>query len=109
MPLVSRPPCPGCGKPLVRKPAGCCPACGAAVADYVAGERDREERIEKVVAVVSTVLVLTLFVFSAGLGLVEGVLAYAAFGGAVWLWGKTFGKRKTAGEPANPPPAGPPE
>ena len=74
----------------MRKPAGRCPECGASVAAYVADEREREERIEKIVAVVSTILVLTLFLFSAGLGLLEGVLAYAAFGAAVWLWGKTI-------------------
>ncbi|MGH7858408.1 MAG: hypothetical protein ACREQY_13875 [Candidatus Binatia bacterium] len=88
MPLVAHPPCPGCGRPLVRKPAGKCPDCGAEVAAYVAGARDREERIERAVAVISTILVVALFAFSAGLGLVEGILAYALAGGAVWILAK---------------------
>jgi hypothetical protein len=84
----------------VRKPGGKCPDCGAAVASYVADERNREERTEKIVAVISTILVLTLFVFSAGLGLVEGVLAYAGAGALVWVLAqKTFWSRKTDGDP----------
>lgn len=96
MPLISRPPCPHCGKPLVRKPAGRCPECGGAVADYVAAERDREERIERVVAVISTALVLVVLVLFGGLGLVEGILAYAVGGAVVWVLAqRTFwSKRK---------------
>jgi CHASE2 domain-containing sensor protein len=94
MPLVSHPPCPGCGKPLVRKPAGRCPDCGAPVAAYVTAERDREERIEKVVAVISTILVVGLFVWGGWLGLVEGVAAYAVAGAVVWVMArKTFVER----------------
>ena len=108
MPVVSHPPCPGCGKPLVRKPAGRCPDCGAEVAAFVAAERDREERIEKVVAVVSTILVVTVMVLGGGLGLVEGVLMYAAAGAFVWYLAKgTFWSRRAqpdaiAGEEAEP-------
>jgi hypothetical protein len=106
MPLVSRPPCPGCGRPLVRKPAGCCPECGADVTAYVTREREREERIERVVAVISTILVITLFVFSAGLGLLEGVLAYAIAGTAVWVFAqKTFWSRRAPREEKDPPAA----
>jgi hypothetical protein len=53
--------------------------------------RLREKRIEQVVAVVSTLLVLTLFLWAGGFGLLEGVLVYAIGGAGVWLWGqRTF-------------------
>lgn len=92
MPLRQRHRCPGCGADLVRKPGGRCPACGADVARHVAAERDREERIERVVAVVGTALVIAVFAFTAGLGAVEGVLAYAGAGAAMFfLAKKTFG------------------
>ncbi|MFM8412191.1 MAG: hypothetical protein ACKOCT_18170 [Alphaproteobacteria bacterium] len=94
---MSHPPCPGCGKPLVRKPAGRCPECGAEIAAFVAAERKREERIEKVVAVVSTILVVTVMVLGGGLGLVEGVLMYAAAGAFVWYLAKgTFWSRRAS-------------
>jgi hypothetical protein len=77
--------------PLVRKPAGRCPACGAAVGAHVQAARDREERIERVVAVIGTALVVLVFAMTAGLGLVEGVLAYAGAGAAMFfLAKKTF-------------------
>lgn len=61
------------------------------VAPYVAEKRSREERIERIVAIVSTVLVLLVFSLSAGVGLIEGVLAYAVAGLVVWfLAKKTF-------------------
>jgi hypothetical protein len=95
MPVHSYPPCPRCGEKLVRKPGGQCPHCGADVARYVAEERDREARIEKVVAVVSTVLVVTVLVLGGGLGLVEGALMYAAAGVFVWYLAKgTFWSRR---------------
>jgi hypothetical protein len=50
------------------------------VTRHVADARDREERIERVVAVIGTALVLVVFAFTAGLGLVEGVVAYAGAG-----------------------------
>ena len=97
MPLVTHPPCPGCGKPLVRKPAGRCPDCGAAVAAYVTDVRDREERAEKVVAVISTILVVALFLWAGGFGLVEGVAAYAVAGLVVWVVAqKTFFARRAS-------------
>ena len=103
MPSVSHPPCPGCGKPLVRKPAGRCPACGAEVAAYVAAERDRETRIEKVVAVISTVMVVTVMILGGGLGLVEGVLMYAAAGAFVWYLAKgTFWSRRASPDAIDP-------
>ncbi len=96
MPLVTHPPCPGCGKPLIRKPAGRCPDCGAPVAAYVTDVRDREERVEKVVAVISTILVVAVFLWTTGgLAVVEGVLAYAVGGAVVWVVAqKTFFTKK---------------
>ena len=91
MPLRQQIACPHCGAPLLRKPGGCCPACGTAVARHVTTEREREERIERVVAIVGTVLVLGVSVMTAGLGLVEGVMAYAGVGAVVFfLAKKTF-------------------
>jgi len=53
--------------------------------------RDREERIERVVAVVGTGLVGTVFLMTAGIGLLEGVLAYAGAGALMfYLARKTF-------------------
>jgi hypothetical protein len=57
----------------------------------VQSARSREERIEKIVAVIGTGLVLVVFGLTAGLGLVEGVLAYGAAGAAMfYLARKTF-------------------
>ena len=88
MPLRLRIACPACGAALVRKPGGRCPACGAAVAGHVQEAQAREERIERVVAVVGSGLVLLVFALTAGLGLVEGVLAYAAAGATVFFLAK---------------------
>jgi uncharacterized paraquat-inducible protein A len=88
MPLVTRVDCPGCGARLRRKPGGRCPHCGAEVARRVQAARTREERIERVVAVVATALVLVVFAFTSGIGLVEGVAAYAIGGALVWLLAK---------------------
>ena len=91
MPLRSKVDCPECGARLVRRPGGRCPACGATVARHVQAVRAREERIERLVAVVGTGLVLAVFAFTAGLGLLEGVLAYAGVGAVVFfLAKKTF-------------------
>jgi hypothetical protein len=80
--------CPGCGAPLVRKPGGRCPKCGADVRAHVQAERERETRIEKVVAVIGTLLVVSLSVFVGGCTIVEGALAYAAAGALIWYWGR---------------------
>jgi hypothetical protein len=88
VPLVSAIDCPGCGRRLRRKPGGRCPDCGAEVAAHVQAARGREERIERVVAVISTVLVLLVFAFSGGIGLVEGIAAYAVGGALVWFLAK---------------------
>ena len=83
--------CPGCGAALVRKPGGKCPACGTPVASFVQDARDREERIEKVVAVIGTLLVVAVFAMTTGLGAVEGILAYAGAGAVMFhLARKTF-------------------
>jgi hypothetical protein len=62
----------------VRKPGGRCPQCGVEVARHVEAARAREERIERVVAVVGTVLMLLVFASTAGLGLIEGVVGMRA-------------------------------
>ena len=91
MPLTLQIDCPSCGQPLVRKPGGRCPNCGADVREHVVEERERETRIDQVVAVISTVLVLTLALFVGGCNIVEGVLVYAVAGALVWgLAKKTF-------------------
>ena len=88
MPLRQKIDCPGCGAPLVRKPGGRCPACGAGVTEHVEHARRREERIERVVAVVGTALMLLVFLSTAGLGLVEGVVAYAGAGAVMFFLAK---------------------
>ncbi len=91
MPIRQRVACPGCGAELVRKPGGRCPACNTAVGEHVQAVRDREERIERVVAVVGTVLVAAVLGLTAGVGLIEGALAYAGAGAVMfYLARKTF-------------------
>lgn len=75
----------------MRKPGGRCPECNARVVEHVAAERDRETRIEKVVAIIATALVLGVSIFTVGLGLLEGVAVYAGAGALVFfLARKTF-------------------
>ena len=88
MPVRSHTACPGCGAPLIRKPGGRCPGCGADVREHVQNERERETRIERVVAVVSTILVLGVSLFAGGCTVVEGVIAYAIAGAAMWIIAK---------------------
>jgi hypothetical protein len=88
MPVKTAIDCPGCGARLVRKPGGRCPTCGAEVAQHVEAARLRETRIEQVVAVVSTLLVLLVFTLTSGIGLIEGVAAYAVGGALVWFLAK---------------------
>jgi len=91
MPLRLRIACPQCGARLVRKPGGRCPSCQASVAAHVQSAQAREERIERVVAIVGTALVVIVSGFTAGFGLIEGILAYAGVGAAVFfLARKTF-------------------
>jgi hypothetical protein len=57
----------------------------------VQGAHAREERIERVVAVIGTALVLLVFAFTAGLGLLEGIVAYGGAGALMFfLARKTF-------------------
>jgi len=88
MPLPLRIPCPHCGKTLYRKTAGRCPDCGGSVSEHVTTVREREERIEKIVAVIGTVLVVGVFTLTSGLGLIEGVVMYAAAGAAMFYLAK---------------------
>ncbi len=91
MPLTTTLNCPQCDTPLLRKPGGRCPNCGADVRSYVQHERDRETRTDKVVAIISTLLVLGVSLFIGGCSVVEGVLAYAAAGAVMWFVArKTF-------------------
>jgi hypothetical protein len=61
------------------------------VTEHVQAVRDREERIERAVAVVGTVLVVAVLGLTAGVGLVEGALAYAGAGAVMfYLARKTF-------------------
>lgn len=91
MPISSEIHCPDCQAPLVRKPGGRCPRCGADVRAHVQHERERETRVDQVVAIVSTILVLGVSLFIGGCSLVQGVLAYAVAGTAMWFVArKTF-------------------
>ena len=88
LPYTTQIDCPECEQPLRTKRAGRCSNCGAVISEHVARERLREHRIEQVVAVVSTILVLALFLWAGGVGLIEGVAIYAIAGLLVWYWGK---------------------
>ncbi len=91
MPLTTTLNCPECEAPLVRKPGGRCPSCGADVRAHVQHERERETRIDKVVAIVSTLLVLGVSLSIGGCSLAEGILAYATAGAVMWFIArKTF-------------------
>jgi DNA-directed RNA polymerase subunit RPC12/RpoP len=88
MPVQSYPACPSCGEKLIRKPRGRCPNCGLKIAAFVVDARAREEKIEKVVAIISTIMVVTVLVLGGGFGVLEGILMYAAAGGLVWYLAK---------------------
>jgi hypothetical protein len=88
MPVSSTLLCPACDAPLVRKPGGRCPNCGTDVRAHVVEERHREKRIDQVVAVISTILVLGVSLFAGGCTIVEGVIAYAVAGGLMWVVAK---------------------
>ena len=85
MPLRTRIECPECDADLVFKRGGKCPNCGASISEHVAKARARERRIEQVVAVVASILVLAVFVTTTGLDLVEGVAVYSVVGAAVFF------------------------
>ncbi len=91
MPLRTKIECPECETDLVIKRGGRCPNCGASITEHVARVRARERRIEQVVAVAGTVLMLGLFLVTSGASLLEGIAAYAAAGAAMyWLARRTF-------------------
>ena len=69
MPIRTKIECPKCETDLVVKRGGVCPNCGTPISEHVARVRARERRIEQVVAIVASALVLTLFVFTSGIGL----------------------------------------
>ena len=61
------------------------------MARHVEATQAREERIERIVAVIGSALVVLVFAVTTGLGLIEGVLAYAGAGALVfYLARKTF-------------------
>lgn len=73
------------------KRGGVCPNCGAKIGEHVARVRARERRIEQVVAIVATALVLALFLMTSGLNLIEGVAAYVVVGATIfWIARRTF-------------------
>lgn len=88
MPYVATIDCPFCDRPLTVRRGGRCPHCGRWVADHVARARWREKRIEQAVAILGTAAVLALFLWSGGVGLLEGIAVYAVAGLAVWYWGR---------------------
>ena len=88
MPVSVKITCPECGVELVRKPGGRCPSCGADVREHVQHERERETRIDRIVAVVSTILVVGVSLLVGGCNIVEGVAAYAVAGALMWFFAK---------------------
>lgn len=85
MPLRTKIECPRCGADLVVKRGGVCPDCGAVITEHVARARAREKRIEQIVAVVATVLVLGLLLVTSGATLFEGAAVYALVGGVIYF------------------------
>ena len=85
MPIRTKIECPRCEADLVVKRGGVCPNCGTPITEHVARVRARERRIEQVVAILASALVLTLFVFTSGIGLVEGIVVYAGVGATIFF------------------------
>jgi hypothetical protein len=88
MPISSTVHCPECNAPLVQKPGGKCPSCGTDVRDHVLRRRRRETRIEQVVAVISTILVVGVSLLVGGCSIAEGIVAYAVAGAVIWWFAK---------------------
>ena len=74
--------CAECAETVLK---GVCPNCGAPITEHVARMRLREKRIEQVVAIAGSALVLAFVLFTSGIGLVEGVAVYAAVGTVVFF------------------------
>ena len=85
MPIRMKIECPRCETDLVVKRGGVCPNCGTPITEHVARVRARERRIEQVVAILASALLLTLFVFTSGIDLVEGIAVYAGVGAAIFF------------------------
>lgn len=85
MPLRTKIECPECGAGLALKRGGVCPNCGAKITEHVARVRAREKRIEQIVAVIGTVMVVGVVLVTSGATLVEGAAAYAIVGGAIYF------------------------
>jgi predicted amidophosphoribosyltransferase len=91
MPLRTKIECPRCHHDLVVKRGGVCPNCGAAISEHVAKMRARERRIEQVVAVIGTILMVAVFLVTSGASLFEGIAAYAVVGATMyWIARRTF-------------------
>ena len=91
MPLRTKIECPECEADLVVKRGGVCPNCGARITAHVARVRARERRVEQVVAVVATVLVVGVGVITSGATLLEGIAVYAIVGAIMYyLARRTF-------------------
>ena len=91
MPIRTKIECPECETDLVIKRGGVCPNCGASITEHVARVRARERRIEQVVAIVGTVLLVGFFLVTSGASLLEGAAAYAIAGAAMyWIARRTF-------------------
>jgi hypothetical protein len=85
MPIRTRIECPNCETDLVIKRGGVCPNCGARITEHVARVRARERRIEQVLAIAASALVLALFLITSGIGLLEGVAVYATVGSVIFF------------------------
>ena len=91
MPLRTKIECPKCHTDLVVKRGGVCPNCGEKITEHVARVRARERRIEQVVAIIGTLLMLGVMLVTSGVTLLEGVAAYAIVGGVMYyLARRTF-------------------
>jgi len=91
MPLRTKIECPACDADLVVKRGGVCPNCGARITEHVARARSRERRIEQVVAIVATVMVVGVAVVTSGATLFEGIAVYAIVGAIMYyLARRTF-------------------
>lgn len=91
MPLRTKIECPHCGADLIVKRGGVCPKCGAAISEHVARVRARERRIEQIVAIIGTALMLAVFLVTSGASLFEGIAVYALVGATIyWLARRTF-------------------
>ena len=85
MPLRTKIECPECEADLTVKRGGVCPKCGARITEHVARMQRRERRIEQIVAIIGTALVVGLFLATSGASLFEGVAAYAIAGGVMYF------------------------